>query len=128
MMPELCIRSTGRLTSATSECPPFRLNSRIAGAAFVPSRQSGGNMNSVSPMHSETHVLPDGGLFIGGSRISNSSVGRRPHINPSTGKPTKDFTFAGRTEIDQAVRAAQAALPSWKRLGASERRRFLLRI
>jgi len=85
-------------------------------------------MGTASPLHGHTQVLPDGALYIGGKRLADSSAGRQPHINPSTGKKTKDFTLAGAQEIDQAVAAARKALPAWKRLGASARRSYLLRI
>lgn len=48
-------------------------------------------------------------------------------INPATGKPFATVPVAGAGELDQAVGAAEAALPAWKALGWDGRRDVLLR-
>jgi len=72
--------------------------------------------------------LPDGGLLIDGRHVPSESGGLSQHINPSTGEAQKSFQIAGPKEVDQAVRAARAALPNWRKLPGSQRRNLLLKV
>src|SRR5919202_5801178 len=47
--------------------------------------------------------------------------------NPSTGRVIARVPFAGAAEVDEAVRAAAAALPAWAETPAVERARLLFR-
>ena len=70
---------------------------------------------------------PPTALLIGSDRIDDSSAGEHQHIYPATGKPTVNVTLAGAREVDLAVRAARAALPTWKATPHDQRRRALIR-
>jgi aldehyde dehydrogenase (NAD+) len=72
-------------------------------------------------------VLPEPGLLIGDQRVSDTSGGRFQHVYAATGKPTAEVPLAGAAEIDQAVRAARAALPVWRAMTADARRDAMLR-
>ncbi|MGZ4780072.1 MAG: aldehyde dehydrogenase, partial [Thermoanaerobaculia bacterium] len=51
-----------------------------------------------------------------------------PDFMPSTGKPLADIPDSDERDIDAAVQAAKKAFPSWSRMPASERSRWLLAI
>jgi aldehyde dehydrogenase (NAD+) len=72
-------------------------------------------------------ALPTG-LLIGGQWRNDASGGTMPHVNPATGRVQAEFPVAGEHEVDDAVRAARAALRDWRRLPAAERARMLHRI
>ena len=74
-----------------------------------------------------TQVL-ESGLLIGGRSIERSAGGEMEHINPATGKAHKAFAIASIDEVDQAVAAARAALPEWRRWKPDARRDVLLRL
>jgi acyl-CoA reductase-like NAD-dependent aldehyde dehydrogenase len=75
-----------------------------------------------------THLLPEPGLLIGAERVATSSGGRIEHIYAATGHPTTEVLLAGPAEIDQAVRTARQAWPTWRDLPANARRDALLRL
>jgi aldehyde dehydrogenase (NAD+) len=72
-------------------------------------------------------LLPQPGLLIGDGRVTGASGGEHEHIYPATGKPTVRVPLAGAKEIDDAVRAARAALPEWRSRTADQRRDPMLR-
>jgi aldehyde dehydrogenase (NAD+) len=72
----------------------------------------------------DPELLPTG-MLIGGRWRDEGSGGFLEHVNPTTGKPQRTFPIAGPAEVDEAVRAARAALPTWRRLPVAERRRAL---
>jgi aldehyde dehydrogenase (NAD+) len=73
-------------------------------------------------------TLPEPALHIAGDRVTTSSEGNLARIDPTTGEVLAEFPVAGEVEVDQAVRAAAAAFPAWKRLAADKRREILFRI
>lgn len=73
---------------------------------------------------SETH---DARVFIGGRWRATAE--RLPIEDPSTGETIGEIGAGGAAEIDEAAKAARAALDGeWGRLSATERGRILLRI
>jgi aldehyde dehydrogenase (NAD+) len=70
-------------------------------------------------------VLPLGSTLIGGEHIAGDSLGRMAHVNPATNREQGSFGIGGAREVNDAVRAAQAAFPLWRDL-PGERRRDLL--
>ena len=70
----------------------------------------------------------DGRLLIGSDLLESASGGTAQHINQVTGRPQASVVLAGAQEVDRAVAAARAALPAWRDLRASERRRALQRL
>ena len=73
-------------------------------------------------------ILPSGAMLIGERWVEESSAGRPDHVNPATGKVLGSFALAGATEVEEAVRAARAAFPEWRRWPARDRRRVISRI
>ena len=73
-------------------------------------------------------VVPDGALLIGDRWATTTSAGTGVHINPAKGTALGPFALAGPDEVDEAVRAARAALPEWRRWTAQRRRGVLERI
>ncbi|UYZ62086.1 aldehyde dehydrogenase [Hymenobacter weizhouensis] len=51
-----------------------------------------------------------------------------PVTEPATGQPYATLPDSAAPDVDQAVRAAEAALPAWRRRPAEERGRLLLRL
>ena len=74
-----------------------------------------------------TSVLPTT-LLIGDERLATTSGGVLEHVNPASGKVHASLPLAGAAEIDQAVAAAQAALPVWRSWNPSARRRALMKL
>ena len=64
-------------------------------------------------------------LYIAGQRHSTQETFQT--IDPATDKPIADVSKADRHSIDAAVRAGQAAFPTWSATPAIERSRILLR-
>jgi acyl-CoA reductase-like NAD-dependent aldehyde dehydrogenase len=71
--------------------------------------------------------LPKPGLLIGDQRVTETSI-EYQHVYAATGKPTTMVPLAGAEEVDAAVAAARAALPGWRAVPPSEKRRLMLRI
>jgi aldehyde dehydrogenase (NAD+) len=69
--------------------------------------------------------LPQVKLIIGGEERDKGDGGVHHHINPATGRVQAEVPLAGPREIDEAVRAARAALGPWQRMHPAERRRIL---
>ncbi|MFF2110673.1 aldehyde dehydrogenase family protein [Rhodococcus koreensis] len=67
-------------------------------------------------------------LHIGDRILDAGSAGVHRRVNPSTGEVDGEIPLAGATEIDEAVRAAHAAYPAWRRTPGPERRRLLLKL
>lgn len=68
------------------------------------------------------------GLFIDGGWVHATSSGAMDHVNPTTGKVQASFPIAGRSEVDDAVGAATAALRGFRRWNPVQRRDLLHRI
>ena len=73
-------------------------------------------------------LVPDGALLIGDRWATTTSAGTGVHVNPAKGTALGPFALAGPDEVDEAVRAARAALPEWRRWTAQRRRGVLERI
>lgn len=71
--------------------------------------------------------LPEVNIVIGDEYRSSGSGGVHRHVNPSTGEVQAEFPMAGAKEVDEAVRAARAALPAWRAFSPSRRREVLQR-
>ncbi|MCU1454190.1 MAG: Aldehyde dehydrogenase [Acidimicrobiales bacterium] len=72
--------------------------------------------------------LGEARLFIDGSWIDKTSVGTMTKVNPADGTAQGIVHLAGTDEVDAAVAAARAALPAWRDMAPTERRRVLLRM
>ena len=66
-------------------------------------------------------------LFIGGKQLAPRSGRYSTDIDPATEFPIAKIAEGGREDVDLAVAAARAALPSWSGLRAAERGRILQR-
>jgi len=71
--------------------------------------------------------LPSGALLIGERRIDDASGGALDHINAATGAVHAQFTVAGSSEVDDAVRAARTAAPTWRSTTVERRSRWASR-
>jgi acyl-CoA reductase-like NAD-dependent aldehyde dehydrogenase len=78
-------------------------------------------------LEAPVQLLPEPGLLIGDTRVTDTSGGSTTHVYAATGKPTAELALAGPAEVDAAVRAARAALPAWRALPVDQRRSLLLR-
>ncbi|WP_372349719.1 aldehyde dehydrogenase [Streptomyces sp. KL116D] len=67
-------------------------------------------------------LLPEPVLRIGDTRVNGTEGGDYQHTYAATGRPTATVPLAGAAEIEQAVRAARAALPGWRATPADRRR------
>ncbi|MBN2060920.1 MAG: aldehyde dehydrogenase [Deltaproteobacteria bacterium] len=65
--------------------------------------------------------------IIDGNHITSTTGGEIDHIYAATGKPTTKVPLAGAEEIDNAVKSAQAALKTWKKVSASQRAEMMRR-
>ncbi len=81
----------------------------------------------MTPIDAPVQLLSRQGLIIGERRIADPSGGQHAHVYAATGRKTIDVALAGGAEIDAAVKAARAALPSWKRTPANKRRDLLIK-
>ena len=67
-------------------------------------------------------------LFIGGKFVDAANGATLASVNPHDGSTIVEVAMAGKEDVDRAVAAAQAALPVWSRMSASDRGRILLRL
>lgn len=49
-------------------------------------------------------------------------------INPSTGKPIKEFTAADRNDVEQAIRRARSAFATWRELPVKKRIKYFKKL
>ncbi len=68
------------------------------------------------------------GLLLGDRWVHESEGGTMEHVNATTGKVQRSFSVASPGEVDEAVAAARAAFPEWKRWAPDARREVLLRL
>ena len=68
------------------------------------------------------------GLLIGEARIADPTGGAHAQHNGFTGRWQFDIPLAGASEVDLAVAAARASLPSWRATPYTERQRLLHRL
>lgn len=68
----------------------------------------------------------NGGLFIGGDRITRSSGGTYEHIYPATGRTNGTIALAGPEDMDLAVKSGAEAQREWMSFTADRRRDLLI--
>lgn len=85
--------------------------------------------SSLSARHSAlaSDLLPDVNLIIGADKRSTGRGGVFDHVNPSTGAKQAEVPMASPEDVDDAVAAARAALPTWRGMKGSERRDVLMK-
>lgn len=66
--------------------------------------------------------------YIGGKFIPPESGQYLENIEPATGRPYSLIPDSDHSDVENAVRAAQEAFPTWSKMAASERSRILLAI
>jgi acyl-CoA reductase-like NAD-dependent aldehyde dehydrogenase len=81
-------------------------------------------------MSTTTSALPriQTDLFINGRFVKAADGRTAPTINPHDGSTIADVAQAGKADVDTAVKAAQAAFPTWSRLAASDRGKLLMKL
>lgn len=84
-------------------------------------------MSTAATPDDVTKLADQGTILINGEWRKTGSAGMMDHINPATGKAQAAFAVGGRAEIDEAVRAAKAAFPAWRKVKADVRRDILNR-
>ena len=70
-------------------------------------------------------MYPDVQLYIDGEWSSGSSGKSEPIINPATGKVLARLAHAGRSDLDQALHAADKGFKLWRKVSAFERYKLL---
>ena len=85
-------------------------------------------MTIVDTHQAAAKLLPESALYIGGERVTTSSLGHIERVDPTTGLALASFPLAGAVEVDMAVQAARKAFPAWKRMPADQRRKIFFRI
>ena len=73
-------------------------------------------------------ALLEPGIFLNGGWRATGSGGAREHVDPATGNVQQSFAMAGAAEVAEAVDAARAALPAWRRWPVDRRRALLVRL
>lgn len=74
----------------------------------------------------DREVLPTPGSLIGGAMRTGPTDEIYPHMYAATGKLTQEVPLGGPAQMDDAVAAARAAFPTWRRMVPNERRRLML--
>jgi acyl-CoA reductase-like NAD-dependent aldehyde dehydrogenase len=82
----------------------------------------------MSVAEARVDLLPEPGFLVGDRRVTTAGGGRHEHVYAATGKTTSVVGLAGPEEIDQAVAAARAAFPAWRRTTGDRRRDLLLEV
>src|SRR5437773_11032219 len=77
---------------------------------------------TASPVRVETN------LFINGKFVKAADGATAPSMNPHDNTTIAEVAMAGKADVDEAVRAAQAAFPSWSGMAAADRGRLLLKL
>jgi acyl-CoA reductase-like NAD-dependent aldehyde dehydrogenase len=67
-------------------------------------------------------------MFIGGRWCAADSGKTMVTVNPTTGEDLAVVPMAGKSDVDQAVKAARAAFPAWSKLKQSERSAMLNKV
>ena len=65
--------------------------------------------------------------FINGRSVTVSGEGAQAVYNPATGQVTRQVALAGKATVQQAVAAAAAAYPAWRRTTPMKRARIMFR-
>ena len=74
----------------------------------------------------QTDTLRTVGHFINGEMVTDSSK-TQPVFNPSTGEVSKQVALGGVKSIDEAVAAAKAAFPEWRKTPPLKRARIMFK-
>ena len=74
----------------------------------------------------QTDTLRTVGHFINGEMVTDSSK-TQPVFNPSTGEISKQVALGGAKSIDEAVAAAKAAFPEWRKTPPLKRARVMFK-
>ena len=74
----------------------------------------------------QTDTLRTVGHFINGEMVTDSST-TQPVFNPSTGEVSKQVALGGVKIIDEAVAAAKAAFPEWRKTPPLKRARVMFK-
>ena len=74
----------------------------------------------------QTDTLRTVGHFINGEMVTDSST-TQPVFNPSTGEVSKQVALGGVKTIDEAVAAAKAAFPEWRKTPPLKRARVMFK-
>lgn len=64
-------------------------------------------------------------MLIGGRQVTAAAGETYESINPATGRPLANVPLADADDVEQAVHAAERALPGWRALSVGERARHL---
>lgn len=75
-----------------------------------------------------TDLIPDTGLLIGETRLTDPTGGVHQHVYAGDGRPTAEVPLGGAAEMDTAVRTARAAQAAWAATRGNVRRDLLLRL
>ncbi len=75
-----------------------------------------------------TELIPDTAALIGATRTAATTGGVHQHVYAGDGRATTAVPLGGAAEMDAAVRAAGAALDSWRATTGNVRRDLLLRL
>lgn len=73
-------------------------------------------------------IKPKYDLFIGGKFVKPNSKKYFKSINPATEEVVCEIAEANEEDVDSAVKAARKAFPSWSKLPAKERGKYIYRI
>ena len=73
-------------------------------------------------------VVESRGHFIGGDEVPAASGESFESLDPASGEPLATLALGCEEDVDRAVRAARAALPTWREVDAYERGRILQRL
>lgn len=76
----------------------------------------------------DNSILPQHVAVIGDQRISQGTGETHAHIYPGNGQQTRKLQMCGKLEVDNAVAAAQSALPAWQAMPGNKRRSLLLKL
>ena len=86
---------------------------------MAPSATTDAPTTGYKPKHIEER------LFINGEFVSSKSNKKFDIINPNNEEFAASVFEAGAEDVDEAVKAAQAAFPAWSALSASDRQGYL---
>jgi hypothetical protein len=86
---------------------------------MAPSATNGASSEGYKPNHIEDR------LFINGEFVPSKSGKKFDIINPNNEKFAASVYEAGAEDVDDAVKAAQAAFPAWSALSATERQGYI---
>jgi len=74
----------------------------------------------------ESSELPTVGHLINGEKVPGEGT-TQPVYNPATGQVIRQVALAGRTTVEEAIAAAEAAYPAWRATPPAKRARIMYR-